>query len=44
MRKNVFTEIVVKDWNRLLAEVEESPSLELLLKKSVDELLRDIVL
>jgi len=42
INKNFFTERVVRHRNRLLREVEESPSLEVL-KKSVDVALRDVV-
>ncbi|KAK4823639.1 hypothetical protein QYF61_004560 [Mycteria americana] len=42
IRKNVFTERVVKHWNRLPREVVESPSLEEL-KKHVDVALQDMV-
>ncbi|KFW10940.1 hypothetical protein N327_06830, partial [Fulmarus glacialis] len=42
IRKNCFTERVVKHWNRLPREVVESPSLELF-KRHVDEALRGMV-
>ena len=42
IRKNVFTERVVRYWNRLLREVVESQSLEVF-KKRVDKALQDMV-
>ena len=42
IRKNFFTESIVRYWNRLPREVVESPSLKVL-KKHIDRALQNMV-
>jgi len=42
IRKNFFTKMVIKHWNRLPREVGEAPSLEIF-KRCVGVVLKDMV-